>query len=81
MNASHRPFNVLGDLASEFPGAHGRFRRNSGNAIVMGVCAGVADYFALDRTVVRLAALLLLWIFTVPTLLLYLLLTWIGDAR
>jgi len=47
----------------------------------MGVCAGVADYFSFDRTVVRLIALLLLWFFTVPTLLLYLLLTWLGDAR
>jgi phage shock protein C len=66
---------------AEFSGAHGRFRRRPGNAIVMGVCAGVADYFSLDRTVVRLVALLLLWFFTVPTLLLYLLLTWLGDAR
>ncbi len=64
-----------------FSCAHGKFRRRPGNAIVMGVCAGVADYFSLDRTVVRLVALLLLWFFTVPTLLLYLLLTWLGDAR
>jgi len=72
MNAS-RPLDISG--------AHGRFRRRPGNAIIMGVCAGGADYFSLDRTVVRLIALLLLWFFTVPTLLLYLLLTWLGDPR
>ena len=58
-----------------------RFRCRRGGAIIMGVCAGVADYFSLDRTVVRLAALLLVWFFTVPTLLLYLLLACLGDNR
>lgn len=58
-----------------------RFRCRRGGAIIMGVCAGVADYFSLDRTVVRLAALLMVWFFTVPTLLLYLLLACLGDSR
>ena len=58
-----------------------RFSCRRGGAIIMGVCAGVADYFSLDRTVVRLVALLLLWIFTVPMLLLYLLLACLGDSR
>ena len=58
-----------------------RFRCRRGGAIIMGVCAGVADYFSLDRTVVRLVALLLVWFFTVPTLLLYLLLACLGDSR
>lgn len=58
-----------------------RFRRKHHAAIVMGVCAGVADYLGVDRTVVRLAALLLLWLVTVPTLLAYLLLAWLGDSR
>jgi phage shock protein PspC (stress-responsive transcriptional regulator) len=73
MNAIGRLFNTAG--------AHGRFRRRHDVAIVMGVCAGVADYFALDRTVVRLVTLALLWFVTVPTLLLYLLLAWLGDSR
>jgi phage shock protein PspC (stress-responsive transcriptional regulator) len=73
MNAARHLFNVTG--------AHGRFRRRYDNAIVMGVCAGVADYFSLNRTVIRLFALLLLWFVTVPTLLLYLLLAWLGDTR
>lgn len=58
-----------------------RFRCGRRNAIIAGVCAGVADYFSLDRNVVRLVALLLLWFFTVPTLLLYLLLGYLGGSR
>ena len=73
MNATDRSFNLSG--------AHRKFRRARRDGIVMGVCAGIADFFSLDRTVVRLVALLLLWFFTVPTLLLYLLLGWLGDSR
>jgi len=73
MNTSHRIFDTSG--------AHGKFRRRHRGAIFMGVCAGLADYFALDRAVVRLVALLLLYFVTAPTLLLYLLLAWLGDSR
>ena len=73
MNATRRSYDLSG--------AHGKFRSSHRDGIVMGVCAGVADFFSLDRTVVRLVALLLLWFFTVPTLLLYLLLAWLGDTR
>jgi phage shock protein PspC (stress-responsive transcriptional regulator) len=72
MNATRGLFNISG--------AHGRFRRRSDDAVVMGVCAGVGDFFALDRNIVRLGALLLFWLFTVPTMLLYLLLAWLGDT-
>jgi len=58
-----------------------RFRCRPGDAIIKGVCAGIADFVSLDRTVVRLVALLLLWFFTVPTALLYLLLAWLGETR
>ena len=58
-----------------------RFRCRPGDAIIKGVCAGIADFASLDRTVVRLVALLLLWFFTVPTALLYLLLAWLGETR
>ena len=57
-----------------------RFRRRQDVAIVMGVCAGIADYFDIDRLVVRVVALLALWLFTVPTMLLYLILAWLGDS-
>ena len=62
-------------------GAHGRFRRRPDQSVIMGVCAGVGDFFAVDRNIVRLVAVLLLWLFTVPTMLLYLLLAWLGDTR
>ena len=73
MNATRGFFNISGP--------HGRFRRRYDDSIIMGVCAGVGDFFSLDRNIVRLVALLLLWLFTVPTLLLYFLLAWIGDTR
>ena len=62
-------------------GPHGRFRRRHDDSIIMGVCSGIGDFFSLDRNIVRLVALLLLWLFTVPTLLVYFLLAWIGDTR
>ncbi|MGI9330124.1 MAG: PspC domain-containing protein [Gammaproteobacteria bacterium] len=58
-----------------------RFRRQHSGAVFMGVCARVADHFDYDRTAVRLVTLLLLYFVTAPTLLLYLLLAWLGDAR
>ena len=71
MNVSRRIFDTAG--------MDRRFRRRHGAAIVMGVCAGIADYLGLNRTFVRVVALLLLWLVTIPTLLAYLLLAWLGD--
>lgn len=61
--------------------ARRRFQRKDRDGIILGVCAGVADFFSLDRSIVRLVALLLLWLFTIPTLLLYFTLAWLGDTR
>lgn len=36
-------------------GAGGGFRLDKGNAKFMGVCAGLADYFGWDVTLVRIA--------------------------
>lgn len=58
-----------------------RFRRGRNDAMIFGVCAGVADFFSLDRTMVRLVAFLLLWFFTLPTLTLYFLLAVLAEAR
>jgi phage shock protein PspC (stress-responsive transcriptional regulator) len=58
-----------------------RFRCRRGGALLLGVCTGIADCFALDRTLVRIAALLAVWLFTVPTVLAYLLLGYLGDNR
>jgi phage shock protein PspC (stress-responsive transcriptional regulator) len=62
-------------------GPHGRFRRRYDQSIIMGVCAGLADYFSFDRTVVRVVSLLLLFLLPLQTMAVYLLLAWLGDAR
>jgi phage shock protein PspC (stress-responsive transcriptional regulator) len=72
MNLSERLFAAAG--------IERRFRRNYRAGIVMGVCAGLADTLGIDRNVLRFVALLLVWFATVPALLLYLLLAWLGDA-
>ena len=73
MNATRGFFNISG--------RYGRFRRRQDENIIMGVCAGIGDFFSIDRNVVRLVSLLLLWLFTIPTMLVYFLLAWIGDVR
>lgn len=73
MNASRGLFDISGP--------HGRFRRRHDESIIMGVCAGIGDFFSIDRNVIRLVSLLLLWLFTIPTMLVYFLLAWIGDVR
>ena len=40
-----------------------RLRRNTGNKILGGVCSGLADYFAVDATVVRLIFVLAFLLF------------------
>jgi len=72
---------IAGRRYYDLPGSRRRFRCKPGNAIIKGVCAAIADFFLLDRTLVRMVALLALWFFTVPTALLYLLLAWLGDRR
>ena len=49
--------------------------------MIMGVCADFAATFAFDTTLVRLAALALLCFFTGPTLLVYLVLGFLGGRR
>ncbi len=58
-----------------------RLGRNRRDAMLFGVCAGIADFFTLDPTIVRISALLLLWIFTLPSLVLYLLLAVLAESR
>ena len=47
---------------------HSRLYRNTRDGKVMGVCAGIADYFGVDAWAVRLATFASLIFFTVPTL-------------
>jgi len=54
-------------------GWRGYFRlwRDPRHAIVLGVCAGLAEYFGVGRTLIRVLALLGLVFFTMPTLIAY----------
>lgn len=52
-----------------------RLYRDTENGRVSGVCAGIADYFGINRRMVRLAAILGLIFFFVPTFVAYLVLT------
>jgi phage shock protein PspC (stress-responsive transcriptional regulator) len=46
---------------------------------ITGVCAGIADYFNLDISYVRLAAIVSLCIFTLATVVAYVLTTVLTD--
>ena len=50
-----------------------RLYRDPFNGKLMGVCAGIADYFGFDVWPVRFAAILALIFFTLPTIIAYLL--------
>lgn len=43
----------------------------SRNKIVGGVCSGLANYFGIDRTIIRVAAFVIFLIWTLPTLIAY----------
>lgn len=48
--------------------------RNSRRAKLMGVCAGLADFYDIDRNIVRIGTILMGWFFTTPVLFLYIML-------
>lgn len=48
-----------------------KLRRDPRRGVVMGVCAGLAEYFGVNRTFVRVLAVLGLVFFTMPTLIAY----------
>lgn len=49
-----------------------RFYRDSERGVVLGVCAGLADYFELPVWAVRVAAVVIAWFFVVPAVVAYL---------
>ena len=49
---------------------HGLYRDRD-NGVIFGVCAGVAHYFDIQILAVRLAAIVSLFLFFVPTVLVY----------
>jgi phage shock protein C len=57
------------------PGAGaGRLYRDSENRFILGVCAGIASYFAINPWIVRVLAIIGLLIFTPPTIIGYVIL-------
>ena len=67
-------------LADDWHNPH-RLYRDTENGRIAGVCAGIADYFGVKRRMVRLAAILCLVFFFVPTFIAYLVLTFILPKR
>ena len=53
------------------PWSPSRLYRDTDNAMMMGVCAGIADYFGLPRWVVRVGWVFLLFAFTFMTVIAY----------
>lgn len=51
--------------------SHNILFRDKQHRVVGGVCAGIADYFGINRQVVRILLLVSLFMFTLPTLVLY----------
>ncbi len=55
--------------------------RDKKHRIIGGVCAGIADYFGINRLIVRLILLVSLFMFTLPTAVIYLLATFFLKTR
>lgn len=51
-----------------------RLYRDNRNRVILGVCAGIADYFGINPWAVRVLAIIGLVIFTPPTIIAYVLL-------
>ncbi|ARS27875.1 PspC domain-containing protein [Sphingomonas sp. KC8] len=59
-----------------------RYYLDKGNAKLMGVCAGFANYTGVDTLLVRIGALILtLCVFGAPMILLYVLTGWLASDR
>ena len=63
---STTPLNRVGEMFR-------RMYRDNENGLLMGVCAGLADYFGFNLSVVRVVAALLLILAFVPTAVIYVL--------
>lgn len=50
---------------------HNILYRDKKHRIIGGVCAGIADYFGISRFIVRVLVLISLFMFTLPTLAIY----------
>ena len=62
-------------------GRPNRLYRDKENGMIMGVCAGIADFFDFQRGTVRVIAVVLLIIWTLPTLFAYLVLGFLMRSK
>ena len=60
---------------------NGPFTLDRANGKMMGVCAGLADATGTDATLIRLAALLSLFVLGPVAILLYLVAGWVAPER
>ncbi len=58
-----------------------RFYRDPANGRILGVCAGAADYFDVSPGTVRIAAIIGLFFFTIPTVVAYFAAGMLIDAK
>lgn len=58
-----------------------RFYRDTEHSMIMGVCAGIADYFGISRGLVRIAAVVLLFFFHLIAIIGYLILGFVLKPK
>lgn len=79
------PFSCFGGSGSGGRrGGHqspSRFYRDVENAKIAGVCAGIADYFGIGTFAVRVIAVILLVVYTIPALICYGLMAFLVEAK
>lgn len=58
-----------------------RLYRDGERGVILGVCAGVAEFFDMQIAMVRLITLISFLVFTMPTLVTYVLLGWLLKKK
>ncbi|MDN5924623.1 MAG: PspC domain-containing protein [Xanthomonadales bacterium] len=58
-----------------------RFYRDTDRGVILGVCAGIAEHFGWPLWLTRLASLALAWVFTMPTVIAYLIAAMLMPER
>ena len=79
-NRSRRRAHHAGDAETPFQ-SRARLYRKPERGKVMGVCAGIADYFGFNPWAVRLVAVISLFVFTLATLAIYFGLAWFLEPE
>ena len=72
MTCSHRNHGSSGQSDHTPAGPRpSRLYRNTEKGVIFGVCAGLADYFGISRFIVRIVAVIALFMFTAPVVFCY----------